>query len=184
MRFEILPGLPASGPPALYFTKRGKFSEGLVIRFHPRKSESWVGNFLGAGLTRHRDAFDHPNGSDVIVVADGEASIVDPEARTVRYIAGNVENVIRVSSLGLILVPNGTDFIAFKSDNTGWRSERISWDGFRNLRVRETDLLGEAYTPIENAWVPFTLDLITGRCLDAVYQIEISRAVQIVPKPD
>jgi len=52
MRFEILPGLPSSGPPALYFTERGKFSEGVVVRFYPKRSEPWVGNFFG-GLTEY-----------------------------------------------------------------------------------------------------------------------------------
>jgi hypothetical protein len=184
MRFEILPGLPTSGPSALYFTERGKFSEGLVIRFYPRESESWVGNFIGAALTKYRVALDHPNGSDVIVVADGEACTVDPHARTVRYIAGNVENVIRVSSLGLVVVQDAVDFIFIKSDNTDWRSKRISWDGFRNIKIFGNDLLGEAYTPVENAWVPFTLDLLTGSCPDAVYQRDIARAVLVVPKTD
>jgi hypothetical protein len=185
MRFEILPGLPSSGPPAVYFTERGKFSEGLVIRFYPRDSESWVGNFLGAKLTKYSAALEHPNGSDVIVVAQGEASIVDPDARSIRqYIAGNVENIIRVPSLGSILIQNMIDFIALKSDNTSWRSERISWDGFRNIEVSGTDLLGDAYTPIEDAWVPFKLDLLTGHYPDAVYQREIARAVQLVRRSE
>jgi hypothetical protein len=184
MRFEILPGLPTSGPPALYFTERGKFSEGLVIRFYPTTSESWIGNFLG-GHIKYNNALEHPNGTDVIVVAQGQACVVDPENRTIRLpIAGNVDQIICVSSLGMVVFPNLTDFVAIKADDSGWQSERISWDGFRNLKVRGTNLSGEAYTPIEDAWVPFTVDLLTGRCPDAIYQRDIARAVQLVPKPD
>ena len=184
MRFEVLPGLPAYGPPALSFTERGKFSEGLVIHFHPKQSESWVGNFLG-GLTKYNAVLDHPNGTDVIVVARGEACVVDPENRKIRHrIARNVEQVIRVPSLGMVVIPDLTDFTAINADDSGWQSERISWDGFRNIKVSNTDLLGEAYTPVEDAWVPFKLDLLTGRCPDAVYQRDIARAVRLVPKAD
>jgi hypothetical protein len=179
MRFEILSGLPTSGPPALYFTERAKFSEGLVVRFYPKQSEPWIGNFLG-GLTKYSIALDHPNGADVIVVADGEACIVDPEHREIRRrLAGQVEQIIRAPSLGMAIIQNLTDFIAVTAENSGWQSERISWDGFRKLKVLGNDLLGEAYTPIEDSWVPFKLDLLTGRCPDAVYQRDMARAVRL-----
>ena len=185
MRFEILPGLPTSGPPALYFIERGKFSEGLVVRFYPEQSEPWIGNFLGGNFTNYSTALDHPNGADVVVVARGDACIVDIEKRYIRKdLAGHVDQVIAIPSLGMLVFPNMTDFIAITADNAGWRSERISWDGFRNLKVLGNDLLGEAYTPVEDSWVPFTLDLRTGHCADAVYQREIARAIQIVPRVD
>ena len=116
-------------------------------------------------------------------MARGDANIVDPENRDIRqHIAGQVNQTIIVPSLATVGFPTLTDFVAVKADNLGWRSERISWDGFRNITVRENDLFGEAYTPIEDAWMPFKLDLLTGRCADAVYQREIARAVRLVPK--
>jgi hypothetical protein len=179
MRFEILPGLPASGPPAQYFTERAKFSEGLVVRFYPDQSEPWVGNFLG-GLTRYSTVLDHPNRADVIVVAEGEACVVDLEHRKIRRcLAGQVEQIICVPALGMVVVQCLTDFVAVTADNSGWRSERISWDGFRNLKNSGTDILGEAYSPIEDVWAPFKLDLLTGRCSDAVYQRDMARAVRL-----
>jgi len=182
MRFEILPGLPAYGPAAVSFDERGKYSEGLVIRFYPKQSEPWVGNFSGE-LNEYNAVLDHPDGTDIIVVTGREAYIVDPESRKIRHrISTQVEQVIRVPSLGLIVVQCLTDFIAITSDNDGWQSERISWDGFRNTEIHGTELLGEAYTPLGDASVPFKLDLLTGRCPDAVYQREIARAVRVVPK--
>ena len=179
MRFKILPGLPAYGPPALSFDERGKFSEGLVVRFYPKRSEPWVGNFLG-GLTKYSAVLDHPNGTDVVVVAGGDASVIDPENRQIRQrLAGHVDQTISVPSLAMMVFPNMTDFVAIAANNAGWRSERISWDGFRNLKNSGNDLLGEAYTPIEDAWVPFKLDLLTGRCADAVYQRDMARAVRL-----
>src|SRR3569832_746565 len=102
MRFEILPGLPAYGPPALSFDERGKFSEGLVVRFYPKRSEPWVGNFHG-GLT-YNAVLDHPNGMDVVVVAGGDANVVDPENRQIlQRLAGHVDQTISIPSLGMIV---------------------------------------------------------------------------------
>lgn len=177
MRFEILPGLPSSGPPALYFTERGKFSEGLVVRFYPKQSEPWIGNFVG-GPTKYNAVLDHPNGIDVIVVAGGDANVIDSENRQMRrHIAGHVDQTISVPSLGMVVFPNMTDFVAIAANNVEWRSQRISWDGFRNLKVLGNDLLGEAYTPLGDIWAPFKLDLLTGRCADSVYQRDMARTV-------
>jgi hypothetical protein len=172
MRFEVLPGLPAYGPMALSFTRHGarEYREGLVVRFHPSSSEPWVGNFIG-GETACNFVLDHPNGTDVIVVAQGEAYIVNPENRTIRQtIAGDVEEIFPLPSLRSIVFRCMVDFTAVTADDTGWRSPRISWDGLRNIEVGGTELVGEAYTPIEDTWVPFTLDLLTGRCPDGIYE--------------
>jgi hypothetical protein len=185
MRFEVLPGLPPYGPMAISFTIHGarEHREGLVVRFYPRGSEPWVGNFLG-GMTDCTIVLDHPNETDVIVVAQGEACVVDPEKRAVcDRIAGSIEEVIPLPSLGSVIFRGLTDFTAIKADNSGWRSPRISWDGLRNIEVRETELLGEAYTPIANVWVRFKLDLLTGDCSDGIYEKEMARAVLVVRSP-
>ena len=183
MRFEILPGLPPYGPMAVSFTQRGEYEhrEGLVIRFYPRESDPWVGNFLGSE-TKCTTALDHPNEADVIVVAGGEACIVDPESRAIRVrIAGDIEHVFPLPSLGLVLFQGMVDFTAVRADGSGWISPRISWDGLRKIEIRGTELVGEGYTPIEDAWVPFTLDLLTGRCADGIYEKEMARAVRVGP---
>jgi hypothetical protein len=145
---------------ALSFTKNGahEHREGLVVRFHPKESEPWVGNFLG-GMTACTLVLDHPNDVDVIVVARGNASVIDLESRTVRdRIAADIEEVIRLPSLGSVLFRGLNDFTSIKADNSVWRSPRIGWDGLRYIEVGESELSGEAYTPIGNAWVPFKLD--------------------------
>jgi hypothetical protein len=180
MRFEILPGLPPYGPMAISFTKNGarEHREGLVVRFYPTASEPWVGNFIG-GVNAYNAVLDPPNETYVIVVARGEACIVDPERRAVHRMAWDTEQVISVPSLRSIIFQSLTDFIAVGADNSGWISQRISWDGFRNVEVHETDLLGEAYSPVSDAWVPFRLDLLTGHCTDGIYEKEIARAVHV-----
>ena len=163
------------------FTKNGarEHREGLVVRFYPREAEPWVGNFIG-GMTACTIVLDHPNGADVIVVARGEACTIDPERRAIRdRIAGDIGEAIPLPSLGSVVFQGLTDFTAVRADNSVWRSPRISWDGFRNIKVHETQLSGEAYTPVCDAWVPFKLDLLTGHCRDGIYEKEIAGAVLI-----
>jgi len=181
MRFEILPGLPAYGPRAINFSTHGEreHREGLVVRFYPDRSEPWTGNFIG-GETVCTRVLEHPNRSDVLVIAQGEASIVDPESRTVRDRMGDIQEVIELPSLRSIVLRDFIRFTALKADNKGWRSPRISWDGFRNVRVHGRNLLGEAYTPVEDSWVPFKLDLMTGHCPDGIYEHERARALPVV----
>jgi hypothetical protein len=181
MRFEVLPGLPPYGPMAISFTKNGarEHREGLVVRFHPRDSKPWVGNFIG-GTTACNIVLNHPNETYVIVVAQGEGCIVDPERRTVLdRMAVDITRAISVPSLGSVVFQGLTDFTAIRADNSGWRSPRISWDGFRNVEVHETNLLGQAYSPVSNVWVRFRLDLLTGRCTDGIYEKEMARAVPV-----
>ena len=85
MRFEVLAGLSAYGPPAASFTENGprEWREGLVVRFYPTDSEPWIGNFPG-GMTKCNSVLDHPNRRDVVIVASGEAFIVDPQTRNLR----------------------------------------------------------------------------------------------------
>jgi hypothetical protein len=185
MRFEILPGLPAYGPRAINFTIHGEHEhrEGLVVRFHPPHSESWTGNFIG-GTTACTAVLEHPNKTDIIVVAQGDACIVDPDNRAIRdRIAADVEEVIRAPSLGLVVFRGMTAFTAIRADNLGWRSPRISWDGFRNIKVRDSELFGDAYTPVQDAWMPFKLDLLTGHCSDGIYEREMAGAVRISTRP-
>src|SRR5215472_3457534 len=116
LRFEVLPGLPPYGPPAISFTKNGprEHREGLVVRFYPKQGDAWVGNFIG-GVTTCNNALDHPNKSDVIVVAQGDACIVDPDNRTIRTrVAGDIKAVFSVSALELVLLQDLVDFHAIK----------------------------------------------------------------------
>jgi hypothetical protein len=166
---------------AISFTKNGvrEHREGLVVRFYPRESEPWVGNFIG-GETACNIVVDHPNQVYLIVVAQGEACIVDPERRAILdSIAWDTDQVFSIPSLRLVIFQRLTDFIAIGADNAGWLSPRISWDGFRNVEMHETDLSGEAYSPVSDAWVPFRLDLLTGHCTDGIYEKEMARAVHV-----
>jgi hypothetical protein len=189
MRYEVLPGLPPYGPTALPFNAGGStgawggHSAGLVVRFHPDASNSWVGNFQ-PGSGGWEDVLDHPNGQHVVVVARGQAYVVDPETRQLLFaFSGSIQHVVRLPEFNAILFSDGLSFEAIKGSGVWWRSPRISWDEIRNIKVDGSVLRAEASTPTVdgNQWIPFTLNLMTGQCEGSIYECQMRRAVPIKP---
>lgn len=162
--FEILPGLPPYGDDIEAFseTGQGRYREGFVVRFDPDNSTSWVGNFQ-PGLSSFEEVLRHPNGREFLVIAAGQGYLVDPNVRTKReYFGGQIENAIQIPELNSILLGNGLWFELIGPNGFQWRTKRISWDGMQQLQLNDLKLSGEAWSPLENCWIPFVLDLITG----------------------
>jgi hypothetical protein len=89
--FEILAGLPASGPAAVAFPASNLgFSEGLVIRVRPTSTEAWTGNFQ-CGENDHTAVYIHPDGKRLIVIAGGSDYLVDP--RTKELMGQTTDNI-------------------------------------------------------------------------------------------
>lgn len=181
MRFEILSGLPPYGDAALPFPSDGRyaFREGLVVRFNSMSPDEWTGNFQRGG-TKFDVVLDHPDARQIVVIAGGAGYVIDPQLRKeTHHMPGPIDYAVFLADLGMIVVGNGLEFGAIRADGTGWSSGRISWDGFRNVSISGSVLTGEAYSPLGDAWTPFTLDLQTGECVGAIYRSEIARAIPI-----
>ncbi len=172
-RFEILPGLPGTGPLPEQFSPTGKglHREGLVVRFLPELTTTWVGNFQ-RGLTSFDSVLDHPNETDVVVVAGGRGYIIRPETKqAVESFGAMINAVFKVPELKLLVFECVVDFECYGKGGKLWRSRRISWDGMRNLRVDGTKLYGEAWSPLEGIWKEFELDIPSGECTGGSYVI-------------
>ena len=63
---------------------------------------------------------------------------------------------------GYLLNNQGLGFLRLSADGVMWRSRRISWDGFSELRLEGQRLFGQAWSPFGDAWLPFELDVRTG----------------------
>jgi hypothetical protein len=164
MTFRKLPGLPAYGPQALTFPNQWGMGarEGLVVEFTSDKGEIWVGNFQ-PGITGADEVLSHPNRRDVIVISNGALWIIDPTTRVATKVASAMVEYWRVSDPdGYVFNDQGLAFIRISAKGIMWDSRRISWDGFSELRIEGDRLSGLAWTPIDDAWLPFTLDLRTG----------------------
>jgi hypothetical protein len=163
--FEVLPGLPGVGPYPEQFSANGKGThrEGFVVRFQPRSSEPWVGNFQ-PGVYGFTGALPHPEGRTVIVVAGGQAYHVDPETRSLLYqFGGGISGVVQEPSQGLLVFADDLRLWAMSARGVCWETRRISWDGIRGLAVEGDAIVGEAYDPMSDGWCRFAVELETGK---------------------
>jgi hypothetical protein len=162
--FEILDGMPVYGPYPEQFsaTSWGTHSQGFVLRVRPPESEAWVGNFQ-RGLSSYDAAHLHPNSRDLIVVAGGQAYIVEPKSR---HLIGTFGAQISWSQPfvehQLLLFHNGLWLDAYGFAGQLWQTRRLSWDGVRVQSIEWPWLNGEAWTFDGDRWVSFALDLRSG----------------------
>jgi hypothetical protein len=117
----------------------------------------------------------------VIVIAGGAGYIIDPDTgQQVHEFGGNILFVQHVSDLNIVIIGDNVRLGAF-STNGWWSTDRISWDGMRNIALEGTTLHGEAWSPISEGWHPFEVDLLTGSTRGAIYSQEMATAVRITP---
>jgi hypothetical protein len=166
MTFRRLPGLPPYGAAATTFPPQwgGGAREGLVVEFATSDGNVWVGNFQ-PGIGGVDEVLSHPNGRDALVVSNGSLWIVNPVTRSADELASAVFNIWRVTDPdGYLLNNQGLGFVRLSPEGVLWKSRRISWDGFSDLRFEGEHLTGQAWAYyIEDGWLPFTLDLRTGK---------------------
>ena len=163
--FRVLPGLPPYGPPARTFPEGWGHGarEGLVVEFTRNDGGAWVGNFQ-RGYRANRDVRLHPNGSDVLVTSDGPLWHVQVERQTAAQHAHDVLGVWDVSDpAGVLYDDNGIEFVFFGADGRQWHSRRVSFDGFDKIRIDGPYLTGLSWSPVADEWIPFNIDLNTGR---------------------
>ena len=183
--FEILPGLPPYGPAAEAFPEDGQqaYREGLVVRFRPRGKPSWVGNFQ-KGWSEFDAVVLHPDRYQVIVVAGGAGYHIDPESRRQTHqfgSSGAISFLQSLPELNLAIAADNIQIGACLADDSGWSTERISWDGIRNITITGSTLHGEAWSPISKQWWPFEVDLLTGKTSGAIYPREMANAARVSP---
>lgn len=136
--------------------------EGLVVEFAGTDGPAWVGNFR-PGLGGLDDVRWHPDGEHVLVSSAGALWCVDPDSRAAEELAPAVFDILELESGDLLLDDQGLAFVRIGRAGIVWRTQRISWDGFQGVRLEAGQLIGEAWSPIEDRWLPFTVDLETGR---------------------
>jgi hypothetical protein len=162
-RFEVLSGLPPYGPLAESFsaTGHGRHREGFVVRFVSKSGDQWVGNFQ-PGLGGCSIVLEHPDGTNLIVIAGGQGYVVDPECRQCLAMFGaDIQSTFHSPEIAAFIFENGLWFEAIGRSGHLWRSERISWDGMKDLVVDGLAVTGSAWH-YSDRWLPFRLNLMNG----------------------
>jgi hypothetical protein len=179
-RFEILPQLPVYGPMYIPISHTGLafYAEGYVVKFYKNNGEEWVANFQ-LGWTNCSGVYQLGKEDVFLVLAYGAAYVIDPN-QTIPLLIFGVDIIEYVFSevYGFVFA-RGTNICILGNNKELWHSERISWDGIKELRVSGDIVTALSYDPMDDRdeWVPFTLDLLT-RTIDGGSYIRYNRVKQ------
>lgn len=176
MRYEILSGLPTCGPMYVPVAQVEQpfinpHSEGFVVRFFDSLSESWVANF-NVGDTTFNAVFDFPQTDLCIVIAGGNGYVMKPnQTKPISTFGGAIKSAI-LTNQQEVIGADDTDLTIIDSNGQLWISERISWDGIKDLRIDRRVITGSSYDPMEdnNEWIDFTLNLDTKQLTGGSYR--------------
>jgi hypothetical protein len=161
---RILSGLPSYGPAAISFPPDwGHLGrEGTVVEFKTEAS-TWVGNFQ-PGLGGVQFAGLHPNKQYAVVIADGDLWVVDTDDRTAQQLLPAIDMALEVQDPdGWVFSRQGLALARLGPGGLIWHTRRLSWDGFDQLSIDQGEVKGLAWSPIDDQWHPFHVDIRTGK---------------------
>jgi hypothetical protein len=164
--FEILPGLPATGPYPEQFSRHGgTHREGFVVRVVPEFGEPWTGNFQGDGYAQRSAVFHHPDGRHLIVVARGVAYVVDPATRRLSdTFSCQLEEAIETDAR--VVLATGCEIIEV-SPVGRWTSPQVSLDGIKDLRLDGDRVHASGWLAGDEPLRPIEIDLATHEVLSS-----------------
>jgi hypothetical protein len=111
-----------------------------------------------------------PNRHDAVVIAVGDLWVVDGVERSAKLVLHAIETVFEVRDPeGWVFSRQGLALARFGPDGLMWHTGRLSWDGFDQLKVLGSEVMGLTWSPMDNRWYPFRVDLTTGRSTGGVF---------------
>jgi hypothetical protein len=163
--FALLKGLPGTGPrPVSCPPEWGRLGrEGTVVSFRKRDGSMWIGNF-GRGLGTETAVLPHPDGKRALVIANGAIYEVDPDhAEPLSESDCCVTAIWPVESMNALLFARShIALMLWGARGREWDTGRLSWDGFRNVRIEGSWIEGEAWSAPDDSWPRFQVNLKTG----------------------
>jgi len=172
--YEKLEGLPSYGPMYIPISPKGDlfYSEGFVVRFFKSDGSDWVANFA-YGWTDFSEIYEYPDRNTVMVIAGGTCYVINPDEEKQKFSFGvTIKSVIQSEDKSLVCADNCHIFIFDNENGNLWYSDRISWDGIKDLEIKNNILHGKTYDPTNSfqEWGNFTLDIKTKKIVGGSYQ--------------
>lgn len=122
-----------------------------------------MGNFA-AGHKGPTAAFPLPGGRRVVVLARGNLWFVDPITQEVESMSITVDGVWEIpGSEGALLSVQSLGFARLGPFGIDWFTQRLSFHGFSAVHIKAGEALGLAWDALEEQWVPFEVELSSGR---------------------
>lgn len=175
-RFTTLPGLPVHrDSPVLAFPREWAHekSAGVVVEFAADDGRTWIGNFR-RGSTAFSEIALHPNGREVVVIANGAMWIVDPRQQTAQPVWPGAEQSWRLRNPDRLVVGDGRTFLCLDVNGERWRTPTLTQRaGFEALQLEGERLRGLTWAVLTETWIPFKINLLTGTVYDGAGQLEM-----------
>lgn len=168
-RAEVIQELPGQGFKQYYFPggDQSGGGDGLLVRVHPEAGEPWVGVFkYGYPSPKALSGvFEWPDPDLMCVVSKGRGYIVDANdpSHYSEISAFPITAVAPIPEKGLVILCDFLKIVAYSSKGLAWETPRLSWDGLKILGVTPDVVSGEAWDAAADRWVPFTIEVETGR---------------------
>lgn len=145
---EVIPGIVASP---------------RTIKFRLEADEAWTGTFLpGSDIGASATGVWRTSDNCVVVVVAGAGYLVDVAQRTGRRIGG-LEPILHVlEQEDFVVIADYLRIAAVKGENIVWQSERLSFDGFREITVADASVHALAWHAPEHRYYPVEIDLVSG----------------------
>ena len=172
-RYEILESLPTYGPMYIPVTGDDEpyYSQGLTVRFYKDDKSDWVANFK-PGWTGFNAIFEFDNRQNVLVIAGGTCYIMNPNyTKPIEVFGVGYETVIKTLG-GRLILQDLTDISIIEPNGEHWDTERISWDGLKDLKLEGNLVTGLSFDPMNDKeeWVKFVVDLETRKVTGGSYR--------------
>lgn len=147
------------------------YSEGFPVRFFKADGTDWVANFE-LGWTDLKIICELNDTCNLLVIAGGTCYLMNPEeAKPISVFGVGYSSVLRASD-GRLILEDQIDLTIVETDGSHWATERISWDGIKELRLENNTVTGLSYDPMYDAddWIDFTYDIDTKTLTGGSYQ--------------
>lgn len=139
---------------------------GIAIQVRDISGSVWVGYFLRG--TESPNGIEiccaHPDGNHIVVVSRGTPYVVSAvhpkrwEELSIQPVVGYCVGLDE----GVLLLYGFTNIIGLCADGSSWRTQSLSWDGLRSVRVVDGIAEGEGWDASTSSYVPFRVDVQTG----------------------
>ncbi len=147
------------------------YSQGFTVRFYKDNKSDWVANFR-PGWTGLNAIYEFDNQQNVLVIAGGTCYIMNPnDTKPIEVFGVGYETVIKTLD-GRLILQDLTDITIVEPNGEHWDTERISWDGLKDLKLEGNLVTGLSFDPMydKEEWVKFVVDLETRKVTGGSYR--------------
>ena len=144
--------------------------DGIGLEFFPEGGDPWYGTFASYKLSPNAVngiwSLPHPDFALIISAGTGYVINVHHPAQCTEVSILPIMGVISSRESAVVLVWDYVRFICLDTDGLRWTSPRVSWDGIKEVSVRDGLVHALVWHAPENKHVQTRIDIQSGRVLE------------------